>query len=60
MADDTTNRGQQDRLRVNINEEHEVRYWTERFGCSRDELAMAVKKVGVMAADVEKALKKPG
>ena len=29
MADDTSNRGAQDRAQININEEHEVRYWTE-------------------------------
>jgi NAD(P)H-nitrite reductase large subunit len=57
MADDTTNRGQQDRIRVNIHEEHELRYWTQRFGCTREALEAAVKKVGVMAADVEQALK---
>jgi hypothetical protein len=57
MADDTSNRGQQDRIRVNIHEDHEVRYWTEKFGCTRKELEAAVGKVGVMAADVEKALK---
>ncbi|MDB5819854.1 MAG: hypothetical protein JWQ11_3494 [Rhizobacter sp.] len=58
MADDTTNRGQQDRIRVNVHEEHEVRYWTHKFGCTREELEAAVKKVGVMADDVEKTLAK--
>lgn len=59
MADDTTNRGQADRIRVNIHEEHELEYWSKRFGCTRGELVQAVKQVGVMAADVEKALNKP-
>ena len=58
MADDTTNRGQQDRIRVNIHEEHELEYWTKRFDCTRGELVQAVKRVGVIMADVEKALKK--
>jgi hypothetical protein len=58
MADDTSNRGQQDRIRVNIHEDHELQYWTRRFGCSRKELEAAVSKVGVMAADVEEALQK--
>ena len=57
MADDTTKRGPQDAARVNVNEGHEVRYWTARFGVSKDELVAAVKAVGVMAADVEKKLK---
>ncbi len=32
MADYLSNRGVQDRARVNISEEHEVRYWTEKWG----------------------------
>nr|WP_291642327.1 DUF3606 domain-containing protein [Bosea sp. (in: a-proteobacteria)] len=27
MADDKTNRGPQDRARVNLSEDYEVRYW---------------------------------
>jgi hypothetical protein len=53
MADDLSNRGGSDRKRVNINEEHEVRYWTQRFGCSEAELRQAVDQVGVVAEDVE-------
>ncbi|PLY39439.1 DUF3606 domain-containing protein [Janthinobacterium sp. ROICE36] len=56
MSDDLNNRGQQDRIRINMHEEHEVRYWTQELGVSRDELAQAVKDVGVMAADVRKHL----
>jgi len=29
MADDLTNRGARDRSRINVNEEHEVRYWVD-------------------------------
>jgi hypothetical protein len=29
-----------------MNVEHEARYWTEALGCSKDELAAAVAKVG--------------
>ena len=56
MSDDLNNRGQQDRIRINMHEEHEVRYWTQELGVSRDELAKAVKDVGVLAADVRKQL----
>jgi hypothetical protein len=28
MPDGTSNRGAQDRARINVNEDHEVRYWT--------------------------------
>jgi len=29
-----------------MNDEQEVRYWTEALGCSKDELAAAVARVG--------------
>jgi Protein of unknown function (DUF3606) len=34
------------RSRISMNEAHQVRYWTEALGCSEDELAAAVAKVG--------------
>jgi hypothetical protein len=58
MADDTTNRGSQDRKRINVNEPHEVRYWTQALGISEAELRESVKRVGVMAEDVKRALGK--
>jgi hypothetical protein len=57
MADDPSKRRPQDAQRINIHEEHEVRYWAEKFGVSREQLEAAVKKVGVMAKDVERELK---
>ena len=56
MSDDLNNRGQQDRIRINVNEEHEVRYWTQELGVTREELEQAVKTVGVMVEDVRKHL----
>ena len=41
-----------DRKRINVHEDHELRYWSHRFGVSRDELKRAVNKFGVMADDV--------
>jgi hypothetical protein len=32
--------------RISMNDAHEVRYWTEKLGCSEDELAAAVARVG--------------
>lgn len=58
MSDDLNNRGQQDRIRINVYEEHEVRYWTQEFKVSSEELEEAVKAVGVMVEDVRKYLKK--
>ena len=52
MADDLSERGNQDRTRINVNEPHEVRYWTSRLGVSEDELRKAVADVGVSAQQV--------
>ena len=58
MSDDLKNRGEQDRLRINVHEEHEVRYWTKKLNITREQLESAVKAVGVMAADVRTHLGK--
>jgi hypothetical protein len=58
MADDKSERGPADRTRVNVNEDYEVQYWSKKFGVSAEQLREAVKKAGVMAADVEKQLAK--
>jgi hypothetical protein len=57
MADDKSKRGPQDRSRINTAEDYEVRYWSEKFGVSAEELKAAVKKVGDSAAAVERELK---
>ncbi|SEJ33126.1 DUF3606 domain-containing protein [Frateuria terrea] len=57
MSDDLNNRGPADRSRVNLNEDYEARYWANKWGVSQDELRAAVERVGVMADDVERALK---
>lgn len=58
MADNLQDRGAQDRARVNINEPHEVRYWTGKFGVSEEDLIQAVTVVGVSADEVGRYLKK--
>lgn len=58
MADDPTNRGNADRIRINMHEDYEVRYWTQKWNVSREQLGAAVNKVGVMVADVAKELGK--
>jgi hypothetical protein len=58
MSDDMKNRGAQDRARINLGEEHEVRYWTQALGVSKDELAAAVKAVGPSADKVRTHLGK--
>ncbi|HEX8615037.1 MAG TPA: DUF3606 domain-containing protein [Telluria sp.] len=56
MADNVNIRGQQDRIRINVHEEHEVRYWTEALGITRDQLVAAVQEVGPMADAVRTKL----
>jgi hypothetical protein len=58
MADDQKNRGAQDRSRISMHEEHEVRYWTKALGVSEEELASAVAKVGNSADAVRRELGK--
>lgn len=57
MADDKTLRSPQDRSRIAVGEDYEVRYWSEKFGVSKDQLADAVKAVGNSADAVERHLK---
>lgn len=57
MADDKTIRGPQDAARINMNEDYEVRYWTNKFNCSKEELERAVKNAGSSAKAVEEFLK---
>jgi hypothetical protein len=54
--DNKTKRSPQDAKRINIHEDYEVRYWTQRFGCTPEQLKAAVEKVGVMVENVEREL----
>lgn len=56
MPDDPNKRGPADRERVNVSEEHERRYWSEKFRVTPDELKQAVEKVGPMVEDVRREL----
>ncbi len=58
MPDDKTNRGPQDRSRINLSEDYEVRYWTDKLGVSKSQLEETVRKVGPSASAVEEALRK--
>lgn len=58
MSDDLTNRGPQDRARINVSEDHELRYWTKELGVSEERLKEAVKAVGVSVESVREHLRK--
>lgn len=58
MADDLGNRGPQDRSRVNVNETHELRYWTKELGVTEAQLRAAVAAAGTSAQAVRNYLGK--
>jgi Protein of unknown function (DUF3606) len=58
MPDDLMNKGPQDRSRISLLEPHEVQYWADKFGVSKERLSEAVRNVGHSAAAVERELKR--
>ena len=58
MADDLKDRGAQDRSQVNVQEDYEVRYWTQKWGVSKEQLTAAVQKAGVSVNAVARELGK--
>jgi len=59
MADDLSQRGQPERSRINVNEAHEMRYWTQTLGVTEAQLRSAVAAAGVEVKDVRTYLGKP-
>ena len=55
MPDNTSNRGGQDRRRINVSQDHELRDWSEKYGVSPERLMEAVAVVGEQADKVEHA-----
>ncbi|WP_347905157.1 DUF3606 domain-containing protein [Pseudomonas purpurea] len=58
MTDNLNKTGKADRDKINVNQSHELRDWSKKFGVTETELKTAVKAVGVYADDVKKHLKK--
>ena len=56
MTDSLTKRDQPDRSKINMNEDHEVYYWTKHLNISKEELQKVVDKVGNSAAAIRKEL----
>lgn len=56
MADDLKNTGKQDDIRINVNQTHEVSYWTKELNVSPDKLKKAVAAVGPLVKNVKKWL----
>lgn len=57
MGDNLSNRGPQDRARINVNESWEVRWWTQELNCTETQLRAAVRAVGVMVVNVREYLR---
>lgn len=57
MTDDKAKAGGQDRARINLSQDYEVRDWSEKFGVSEERLRAAVEKVGNQADDVQRELR---
>ena len=56
MTDSLTRREQPDRSKINMNEDHEVHYWTKHLKIAKEELPKVIDKVGNSAAAVRKEL----
>jgi hypothetical protein len=56
MADNLKETGRQDDERINPDQDHELAYWSEKLGVSRDELRRAVETAGPMVKDVQRHL----
>jgi hypothetical protein len=58
MPDNMDDRGPRDRARISLGEEHEVRYWMQALGVTKEQLAAAVQAVGQSADRVREHLGK--
>ena len=58
MSDDLSKRGGQDRDRIDVNQDWELRDWAKKFGVTPDELKRAVQQVGDRAEAVRQHLGK--
>ena len=56
MADDLKQTGKPDDQRINIEQDHELSYWSKELGVSRDELRSAVQQAGSLVKDVRQHL----
>jgi len=56
LTNNLTRRDKPDRSKINMNQAHEVHYWTKHLNISKEELHRIVEKVGNSAAAVRKEL----
>lgn len=53
MPDNLNRRQPEDPYRINIHESWELKYWSKKFGVTKEELIHAVKEVGTSVAAVK-------
>jgi hypothetical protein len=57
MADDLKQTARPDDQRINVDQDHELTYWSEKLGVSRDRLREAVAKAGPVVRNVQRELR---
>ena len=57
MPDNTSSSGGQDRQRIDVSQDYELRDWSKKFGVSPEALREAVEAVGDRADAVEEYLR---
>ena len=58
MSDSSQNRGEPDRSRINLNQDHEMQYWTKTLDVTEEELREAVRAAGSSADKVREYLRR--
>lgn len=56
MSDNLSKTGKADDIRINIHQDHEVRYWSQTLGVPPERLKQVVREVGPMVRDVKRHL----
>jgi hypothetical protein len=56
MADDLKQTGKPDDQRINVEQDHELSYWSKELGVSREELRKAVEQAGPVVRNVRQHL----
>lgn len=56
MSENARQRSRKDRITINIEQFHEVQYWSKKFGCTTAQLRQAVAQVGSSARAVEREI----
>ena len=58
MLGSSSRRHPQDSARINVHEDWELRYWSDRWNVPRHQLMDTIKRVGMQVREVARALGK--